>query len=39
MDWIDHTTMSDVLIRHYPGLREALRGMDNAFAPWPGARA
>ncbi|HEY0584373.1 MAG TPA: peroxidase family protein [Chloroflexota bacterium] len=39
MDWIDRTTMSDVLLRHYPALRDALRGVDNAFAPWPGARA
>jgi hypothetical protein len=38
MDWIDNTTMIDVLVRHYPGLREALRGTDNAFAPWSGAR-
>ena len=26
--------MSDVLLRHYPGLEPALRGVDNAFAPW-----
>jgi hypothetical protein len=34
LDWIDETTMSDVLLRHYPGLEPALRGVDNAFAPW-----
>jgi hypothetical protein len=39
MEWIEKTTMSDVLVRHYPALREALRGTDNAFAAWPGARA
>jgi hypothetical protein len=39
MRWIEGNTMSDVLLRHYPGLRESLRGLDNAFAPWPGARA
>jgi hypothetical protein len=39
MDWIEHTTMSDVLARHYPRLRDALRGTDNAFAGWPGVRA
>jgi hypothetical protein len=39
MDWIDNTTMIDVLTRHYPGLREGLRGTDNAFAPWSGTRA
>ena len=38
-DWIEHTTMSDVLVRHYPRLRDALRGVDNAFAGWPGVRA
>src|SRR5207248_5262799 len=36
MDWIDNTTMIDVLVRHYPSLREGLRGTNNAFAPWVG---
>jgi hypothetical protein len=39
MDWIENTTMTDVLVRHYPGLRDPLRGTDNAFAAWAGARA
>jgi len=39
IDWIEHTTMSDILLRHYPGLRDALRGTTNAFAPWPGTRS
>ena len=34
LDWIDRTTMSDVLLRHYPALAPALQGVDNAFAPW-----
>ena len=34
LDWIDETTMIDVLKRHYPALEPALRGVDNAFAPW-----
>ena len=34
LDWIDDTTMIDVLQRHYPELEPALRGVDNAFAPW-----
>ena len=34
LDWIDRTSMSDVLLRHYPELEPALRGVDNAFAPW-----
>ncbi len=32
--WVQETTMSDVLLRHYPELAPALRGVDNAFAPW-----
>jgi len=39
IDWIEHTTMIDILARHYPKLRDGLRGTDNAFAPWAGARA
>jgi hypothetical protein len=34
LDWIDETSMSDVLRRHYPALEPALRGVENAFAPW-----
>jgi hypothetical protein len=34
IDWIDETQMSQVLLRHYPELRPALRGLDNAFKPW-----
>jgi hypothetical protein len=34
IDWIDDNQMGDVLLRHYPALRPALRGLDNAFAPW-----
>ncbi len=34
MDWINATTMSTVLLRHYPQLAPALDGVDNAFAPW-----
>ena len=32
--WIADNTMLTVLLRHYPQLRPALRGLDNAFAPW-----
>jgi Animal haem peroxidase len=32
--WVTETTMKDVLLRHYPELEPALRGVDNAFAPW-----
>ena len=34
LDWIDETTMIDVLLRHYPELEPALRGVENAFQPW-----
>lgn len=34
MDWIKQNTMASVLLRHYPHLRPALRGVQNAFAPW-----
>lgn len=34
LDWIDGTTMSDVILRHYPQLEPSLRAVENAFAPW-----
>lgn len=34
MDWINSNDMSTVLLRHYPDLAPALRGVKNAFAPW-----
>jgi hypothetical protein len=34
LDWIDQNDMSTVLLRHFPALRPALRGVENAFAPW-----
>jgi hypothetical protein len=33
-DWVNNTTMKDVLLRHYPQLAPALQGVDNPFAPW-----
>ena len=33
-EWVKRTTMKDVLLRHYPELEPALRGVTNAFAPW-----
>jgi hypothetical protein len=35
MDWIDDNTMVTILLRHYPELAASLRGMNNAFKPWP----
>ncbi|HEX5414999.1 MAG TPA: peroxidase family protein, partial [Chloroflexota bacterium] len=34
MDWIANNTMQTVLLRHYPELAPAFRGVENAFAPW-----
>jgi len=34
LDWIDNSTMSSVLRRHYPELAPTLFGVNNAFAPW-----
>jgi hypothetical protein len=34
IDWVEHTTMKDVLLRHFPVLGTALRGVENAFHPW-----
>lgn len=34
MNWVQDTTMVDVLLRHYPELRPAMRGVTNAFQPW-----
>jgi len=34
MNWVQDTTMIDVLLRHYPQLRPAMRGVTNAFQPW-----
>jgi hypothetical protein len=34
LDWIESTTMRDVLLRHYPELAPALHGVENAFQPW-----
>jgi hypothetical protein len=34
MDWVKDNTMRDVLLRHFPSLEPALRGVKNPFAPW-----
>jgi hypothetical protein len=34
LDWIDSTSMVDILKRHYPALAPSLEGVKNAFAPW-----
>jgi hypothetical protein len=32
--WIADNTMATVLLRHWPELRPAMRGVENAFMPW-----
>ncbi len=34
MEWIEDTDFSTVLLRHFPALLPALRGVKNGFAPW-----
>jgi hypothetical protein len=34
LNWVQNNTMVDVLTRHFPELRPALNGIDNAFMPW-----
>jgi hypothetical protein len=34
INWVTHTKMKDVLLRHYPDLEPALEGLPNAFLPW-----
>jgi hypothetical protein len=34
MRWIEENGFASVLLRHFPGLRPALRGGRNPFAPW-----
>jgi Animal haem peroxidase len=33
-DWVQANTMRTVLLRHFPSLEPALRGVKNPFAPW-----
>lgn len=32
--WVQHTTMKDVLVRHFPELKGTLDKSKNVFAPW-----
>jgi hypothetical protein len=34
IDWVENTTMSDLVLRHHPELAPALEGVENGFAPW-----
>ncbi|RXM21883.1 peroxidase, partial [Citrobacter sp. AAK_AS5] len=33
-NWVENTTMVDVIKRHNPTLASSLAGADNAFKPW-----
>jgi Animal haem peroxidase len=39
MEWVKNNTMRTVLLRHFPKLEPALRGVANPFAPWNPVRA
>jgi hypothetical protein len=34
LDWVETNSMRSVLLRHYPELEPALRGVANPFGPW-----
>jgi len=34
LDWVNHTTMKDVLLRHYPELEPVIGDIERVFAPW-----
>ena len=34
VDWVNETTMIDVISRHFPSLAEPMKGLDSAFKPW-----
>jgi hypothetical protein len=34
IDWVDRNTMVTVILRHFPELAPALKGVANAFTPW-----
>jgi hypothetical protein len=34
IDWVESTSMRTLLVRHFPTLEPALRGVANPFAPW-----
>ena len=34
IDWVEQTSMIDVITRHFPTVAPALKGIENAFQPW-----
>jgi hypothetical protein len=39
LEWVESNSMRTVLLRHFPELEPALRGVENPFAPWARASA
>jgi hypothetical protein len=39
IDWVEANSMRTLLLRHFPELEAALRGVGNPFAPWQRAAA
>jgi hypothetical protein len=34
IDWVENTSMVDILSRHFPKVAPAMKGIDSAFRPW-----
>jgi Animal haem peroxidase len=34
IDWVEESSMIDVISRHFPSIAFAMKGLDNAFKPW-----
>jgi hypothetical protein len=34
IDWVEQTSMIDVIARHFPSLAPAMKGLETAFQPW-----
>jgi hypothetical protein len=34
IDWVENTSMIDVITRHFPTLAPAMKGVESAFHPW-----
>ena len=34
IDWVEHTSMIDIISRHFPALAPAMQGVETAFHPW-----
>ena len=34
IEWVENTSMIDVITRHFPSVAPAMKGLDNAFKPW-----